>query len=97
MHDGEAGASEEAQDAKAAHRLVRPPQDEVNRHMITHLPFRSWCPHCVRGKSHGKHHSRVKSDDKCVPTVCFGYMYMHESSDKSEDRGMPILVARDKS
>ena len=37
----------------------------------------------------------VKSDAKCVPTVCLDYMYMHESPDKSEDKGMPILVARD--
>ena len=39
---------------------VKPSQEEVDAHMLTHLLFRSWCPHCVRGKSTGKDaHARV--------------------------------------
>ena len=25
-----------------------PTQAEVDRHNLTHLPFRNWCPHCMR-------------------------------------------------
>ena len=35
---------------------VRPSTREVEEHMVTHMPFRSWCSHCVRGKAKGRHH-----------------------------------------
>ena len=25
-----------------------PSQRKVDEHMMTHIPFRSWCPHCIR-------------------------------------------------
>ena len=27
-----------------------PTQAEVDNHNITHVPYRNWCPHCVRGQ-----------------------------------------------
>eukprot|EP00973_Karenia_brevis_P093377 12417059-Karenia_brevis.AAC.1 len=27
-----------------------PTYKEWRAHMLTHLPYRSWCAHCVRGK-----------------------------------------------
>ena len=27
-----------------------PTQAEVDRHNLTHLPFRNWCPHCMKGR-----------------------------------------------
>ena len=35
------------------YRIVsdKPSKKEVEEHMVTHIPFRDWCPHCVRGKS----------------------------------------------
>ena len=27
-----------------------PTQEEVERHNVTHLPFRNWCPHCMKGR-----------------------------------------------
>ena len=47
---------EEANEAIAPKIPIKPSQEEVDSHMLTHLPFRSWCPHCVRGKSKGKPH-----------------------------------------
>ena len=29
---------------------IKPSQKEVEEHERTHLPFRSWCEHCVKGK-----------------------------------------------
>ena len=49
-------AETEAVNARIASLPKRPSQSEVDAHMLTHLPFRSWCPHCVRGKSKGKPH-----------------------------------------
>ena len=28
----------------------RPSPEEVEKHNATHIPFRSWCSHCVKGK-----------------------------------------------
>ena len=28
----------------------QPTAREIEEHMITHVPYRSWCPYCVTGK-----------------------------------------------
>ena len=43
--------SEEASRPTTRAPPVKPSAAEVENHMVTHLPFRDWCPHCVRGKS----------------------------------------------
>ncbi len=54
----EEGDEVEQEDEAGAPRTVNvntpPCQDEINRHNAAHLPFRSWCPHCVKGKAKGK-------------------------------------------
>ena len=45
-HDHNAhDASDEAVTARIAHAPKKPSQAEVDTHMATHLPLRSWCPH----------------------------------------------------
>ena len=85
----------EARQAKAATIPARPSQKEVDNHMLTHLPYRAWCPHCVRGKAKGKPHPRDKDGSKTIPTMVLDYMFMHESQASGEERGMPILVTKD--
>ena len=41
--------SEEAMDSIGATVPVKPNKEEVDKHMRTHLPFRSWCKACVEG------------------------------------------------
>ena len=38
-----------------------PSAKEVEEHNITHIPYRNWCPHCVKGR--GKEMSHRKDDD----------------------------------
>ena len=71
----------------------QPSRKEIEEHMLTHIPFRSWCPHCVRGKARAKYHKGVK-DEKHVPMISADYLYME--SKESEDKGMPILVVKDR-
>ena len=52
----EAGSSDdednnEAIPVNAAPRPNRPNKAEVDEHMLSHLPYRSWCAHCVKGTS----------------------------------------------
>ena len=55
--DGEEGVSEEAEEEEAGLRRPKkvldprePSAEERKEHELTHLPFRSWCRHCVRGR-----------------------------------------------
>ena len=43
--------SDEAKRPSVPLAPVRPSTKEVEEHMVTHMPFRSWCPHCVRGET----------------------------------------------
>ena len=63
------GEPEEARRAKGTKVPIKPSQEEVEEHMLTHLPFRSWCSHCVRGKAKGKPHKKKEEEDKEVPTI----------------------------
>ena len=63
MEDGEGGEDESMQEGAEEGRrpLFRksenqPSSQEVQEHMKTHIPFRSWCAHCVRGRRRNDPH-----------------------------------------
>ena len=85
----------EAIEPKVARAPILPSREIVEEHMVIHIQFRNWCPHCVRGKSKGNPHNRQNPAVRDVPTIVCDYMYMRESQGENEERGMPILVARD--
>ena len=39
-----------------------PSKAEVEAHNLTHLPYRNWCKHCVRGRGKDLPHERAKRD-----------------------------------
>ena len=41
-----------------------PSEEEVKEHMITHLPYRNWCPHCIKGRGKEMDHTRKDSQEK---------------------------------
>ena len=45
-----AEADEEVRKPKPAARPYTPTRAEVYGHEVTHLPYRSWCKHCVFGR-----------------------------------------------
>ena len=70
-----------------------PTQDEIDRHMATHIPFRSWCSHCVRGRGQALHHTKgIRIPE--APVISLDYMYMNE--DSKENKGLPLLVRKDR-
>ena len=74
---------------------------EYEEHMISHYPFRSWCPHCVRGKANAGAHRMDKGLVQDHPTVNMDYCFpIKRKSDESvEDytakRGSPIVAMYD--
>ena len=45
----------------------KPSQDEVEEHELTHLPYRSWCKHCIRGRGKETSHQQQSEEDRTVP------------------------------
>ena len=47
-------SGEVSEEAMRVRKLVdpkKPSQQEVDEHFLSHLPFRIWRPHCMRGKA----------------------------------------------
>jgi hypothetical protein len=89
---------EEGIEAKVGKSEKAPTKEEVAAHMVNHIPFRSWCSHCVKGKAHGNPHRRKKAMDREFrePIVSVDYMFMHDNQGEGEEKGMPIMVVKDR-
>ena len=66
----------------------RPTEEEVAKHSVTHLPYRAWCPDCVKGKAQGMPHfkSSGQGSDQRIPTISYDYGFASEMK-RSEDGG----------
>ncbi len=84
----------EAAKPKALPTPSQPTKQEIEEHNITHLPYRSWCKHCVRGrgKSHA-HHQLDAESSHVVPHVSFDYVFLGQDDEKT----LPIILVRDHS
>ena len=55
---------------------IRPSQAEVEEHNLTHLPYRSWCKHCVRGrKKELPHRVEKAAEERTMPEFHFDFAY----------------------
>ena len=70
-----------------------PSPEEEAEHMLTHLPYRSWCVHCVRGKGKTADHRRGQGDDRGVQEVHLDYCFLGGAED---DRTNTVLIAKDR-
>ena len=53
-----------------------PSRQERMEHEVSHLPFRSWCAHCVRGKSKSRGHYAHSDEDSSIPVIGFDYAFL---------------------
>ena len=44
-------------------------------HNLTHLPYRSWCPHCVRAKGKDMDHRKGGDKQKGLAEFAFDYCF----------------------
>lgn len=74
----------------------RPSRREIEEHMRTHVPFKAWCPHCVRGKAKSRPHFRSNNSDReaQVPVIAIDYMYMNEDDEESDSNTIVVLKDR---
>ena len=92
LEEGHGIQEEEAEEAKRRPEIKAPSKEEVRRHNVSHLPYRSWYPQCVagRGKDHA-HHARLKSEESRGEEVHFDYAFL-----RNEEGGerATVLVGR---
>ena len=72
---GDSGV-EEAVAPRGFSKLYTPSAEEFDRHCLTHLPYRNWCPICVQAKKKNPSHRRVK-DKRGIPVFSFDYMFLN--------------------
>ena len=86
---------------KVQRKPEEPSKQEREEHEITHIPFRTWCRHCVRGKSKDSQHRTKKKEEKeeeKVPTISMDYMFLGRKGTngvEEEDKMIPVLVIKD--
>ena len=69
-----------------------PTQAEIDEHVMTHLPYRSWCTHCVRGRGGAHPHRKAEAEDRSIPELHMDYCFMG----KVDEKAQPILVIKDR-
>ena len=80
---------QEAEELKHVLAPVLPSKAEVESHNVSHLPFRSWCSACVRGRGLSLGHRKVDAKTKeaeQIPTVSVYYGFFGQP-DTSWNRG----------
>ena len=54
---------------KGQTRIIMPSREEWENHMRTHIPYRRWCPHCVRARrksaAHRDEEDQLKDSEEC--------------------------------
>ena len=69
-----------------------PPLEVQRAHAKTHIPFRSWCRHCVEGRlAQLPHHPSENREEGAVPEVHLDYAFFRNSQGGET---VPILVLK---
>lgn len=99
ISDGEA-AGEEEEDAEAGVRKtkklgdpVKPKAEEVLEHEHTHLPFRSWCRHCVKGRGKEMPHTKTKEKGEMME-VSMDFAFVGEEGEAGNT--LTVLVVKER-
>ena len=69
-------SEEESRPQPGIPRPDTPSQAEVDRHRIDLIPYRAWCPECVEGFGRERQHSSGRSEERSIPMLACGYMYV---------------------
>ncbi len=64
---------EETGSARARKTKAAPSEREVEEHNLDQAVFRSWRPHCVKGRAESCGHVKKAQDEGGTPTVVVDY------------------------
>ena len=76
---------------KTLNSPIKPSAEEIERHYTNHLPYRNWCPVCVKTKGAEMAHRRGanepdEEDRGAVPIVDIDYSSLNENVEQVEER-----------
>ena len=78
-----------------------PSSEELEEHMMSHIPFRSWCDHCIRARGVAAKHVHEDKEERYFSVVHMDYMFFTKKREIESDEefstraGFPILVMMD--
>ena len=70
----------------------KPSQDEVDDHNLKHLPYRSWCRHCIRGRGKETSHKTQQDEPRGVPEFHMDFCF--PGYEESSKEYLTVLVMR---
>ena len=74
---------------------TQPTRKEIQEYVLTHLPPRSWCGHCLRVKGTSFPHLRSKTEgEHVVPTVSVDNFFMGPSGQEEAQGVLPMLEVK---
>ena len=68
-------SGEDIPDLKHATDVASPSAEMVEKHTVSHYPYRSWCKQCVMGRGVGRPHT-TSTTESTVPIVGMDYFYI---------------------
>ncbi len=74
-------------------RCIRGRECDIQDHNLTHLPFRSWCRHCVRGRGNELPHKKLQDEPGMIELhadLCF----LGDENDPGNT--VPVFVMRER-
>ena len=78
---------------------IRPSAEDVALHNITHLPYRNWCPICVRAKAKEDPHRRKcdppEDHRSGLPIVSMDYNEYDKEKDDEDAKPVKSIVVKD--
>ncbi len=89
------GTSEEAVAARARKVEAAPSKLEVDDHNLDHAVFRSWRPHCMKGRTEACGHWKSGGETGDAQTVNLDYMHTRSEQEKEGEEGVPNFAAKE--
>ena len=97
--DSPTGSPEdEAERPKVRRQPKQPSQKEREEHECTHIPYRSWCSHCVRGRGRNTMHKSVKDspeeegESAKVPRITMDYFFLGDEKSKASKNPAMVMI-----
>ena len=81
------GEAQEIDKCKVCTDPGKPTKDEIEQHEATHAQYRSWCPHCVRGRGQSSPHKSTAAAHEMqsrVPTLAMDYFFAGQEDNPTE-------------
>ena len=75
------------------HDPRQPCEQEKEEHEMTHLPFRSWCRHCIMERGREEDCGKSMEEGRQVPEVHLDYVFM---GNEKEGTTLASTVARER-